>query len=59
MTNIETFRICLGILAKGMAGVLIVAAVIFVLLCIRRRVKAKKAAKKAAAEAANQPLYAR
>lgn len=35
--------------------VLIVAAVIFVLLCIRRRVKAKKAAKKAAAEAAKQP----
>ena len=32
MTNIETFRICLGILAKGMAGVLIVAAVI--ILCM-------------------------
>lgn len=35
--------------------VLIAAAVIFVLLRIRRRVKAKKAAKKAAAEAAKQP----
>ena len=35
MTNIETFRICLGILAKGMAGVLIVAAVI--ILCMRAR----------------------
>ena len=32
MTNIETFCICLGILAKGMAGVLIVAAVI--ILCM-------------------------
>ena len=32
MTNIETFRICLGILAKGMAGVLIVTAVI--ILCM-------------------------
>ena len=35
--------------------VLIVAAAIFVILRIRRRVKAKRAAKKAAAEAAKQP----
>ena len=32
MTTIETFRICLGILAKGMAGEVIVAAVI--ILCM-------------------------
>lgn len=40
--NVELFKVCLGIMAKGMAGVLIVAAVIILAMVLLNRLTREK-----------------